>query len=100
MKPFVAVFLLGAVVLGCAVPPAMRPPAVVDPQCTSWVADCLHLGMLAETADDVSPWRFQATRRMENRLQDRAVRLKATHIIWLHRSPSSAAAEVFRCPAP
>ncbi len=100
MKPFFFALVLSIPVLGCACPPLLAPPDEVDPQCGACVAGCLRLGMLVETADAGNPFGLLATCRMEYRLQQRAERLKATHILWLHRTPYSAAAEAYRCPIP
>jgi hypothetical protein len=96
------VILLPILALGCAAVPGSREPqpVVVDPQCTACVADCLRLGMLVETADAGNPSAYWAARRMLNRLNERALQLKATHIVWLHRTSNSAAIEAYRCPAP
>lgn len=63
------------------------------------VADCQRLGVIAETANADHLSSYMARRSMENRVRERAVQLGATHIVWLHRTDTSATAQAFRCAA-
>jgi hypothetical protein len=53
--------------------------------------------MLAETADAADPFDIWAAQSMYKRIRDRALDLSATHIVWLHKTDHSAAAEAYRC---
>lgn len=64
------------------------------------LAGCTSLGVLSETTDAGNPFTFYAERRMLVTVKQRAARLGATHIVWLHKTSQSAAAEAFRCPSP
>jgi len=65
----------------------------------SLVADCQRLGVIVETANADHLSVYMARRSMENRVRERAVQLGATHIVWLHRTDTSATAQAFRCEA-
>jgi hypothetical protein len=61
------------------------------------VADCDMLGMVAETADADTLFPYFARREMVQRVKARASQLGATHIVWLHQTNESAAAQTYRC---
>lgn len=64
------------------------------------VKNCSKLGVVTETADADDPFPWVATRRMIFRIKERAVQLGGTHIVWDHKTATSATAEVYDCPAP
>ena len=61
------------------------------------VGGCRRLGMISETADAEHLSAFMARREMENRARERAFQMGATHIVWLHRTASSAALQAYWC---
>ncbi|MBI5895236.1 MAG: hypothetical protein HZB24_04230 [Desulfobacterales bacterium] len=63
------------------------------------VAGCDRLAMVAENADADKLFPYFARKEMVKRVKARAVELGATHIVWLHQTNGSAAAEVYRCRA-
>ncbi len=71
-------------------------PEVVETE-SQLVTDCTMLGVIAETADAGQPISILATRGMVNRVKERAAQLGADHIVWLHKTDISAAAEAYRC---
>jgi hypothetical protein len=58
---------------------------------------CSMLGVISETANAGIVSAYAAKRLMLNRVQERALQLGATHIVWLHRTDHAAAARTFRC---
>jgi hypothetical protein len=63
------------------------------------VSACEMVGMVSETADAGNPFAFEAEAKMILEVRRRAAALGASHIVWLHRTATSAAAEAYRCPA-
>jgi hypothetical protein len=61
------------------------------------VADCRFLGMISETADAGNPFPLAAETNMVLRVRERAGQMGATHIVWLHKTATMAAAETYRC---
>jgi hypothetical protein len=61
------------------------------------VAGCDMLSMVAETANAERLFPYFARKEMIKRVKARAVELGATHIVWLHQTNESAAAEAYRC---
>jgi hypothetical protein len=64
------------------------------------VSACKMVGVISETADAGNPFAAAARQNMILRVRERAGMLGATHIVWLHRTATSAAAEAYRCPPP
>lgn len=64
------------------------------------VSGCELIGVINETANAGDPFPWLATKKMIQRVKSRAVDLKATHLVWLHKTEQSASAEAYRCPAP
>jgi hypothetical protein len=71
-------------------------PELVESE-ASLVAGCQPLGMISETANADHLSAYMARRGMENRARERAFQLGATHIVWLHRTDTSAALQAYRC---
>lgn len=61
------------------------------------VGDCVLVATITETASAENPFPIDAKIAMIRRVKDRAVQLDATHLVWLHRTYSSAAAQAYRC---
>ena len=61
------------------------------------VAGCRFLGMITETADGSNPFPAAAETNMVLRVRERAGQLGATHIVWLHKTGTMAAAEAYQC---
>ena len=68
---------------------------------TQWqlVVNCEKLGVVSGTADAGYPICAYATRRMIKQVEKQALELGGTHIVWLHKTKTSAAADVYRCPS-
>ena len=62
------------------------------------VEGCTMLGVVTETADAGDPFAAAAKTNMILKVRDRAGRLGATHIVWLHQTSTMATAEAYRCP--
>ncbi|MCJ8499694.1 hypothetical protein [Desulfatitalea alkaliphila] len=87
---FIIALLLPA---GCA---AVRGTGLVDSS-PAMVAECRFLGMVTETADAGQVSVFWARRSMLRAVTNRAAQLGATHLVWLHRTDNSAAAQAYHC---
>ncbi len=61
------------------------------------VGDCILVATITDTANAVNPFPIDAKVAMIRRIKDRAVQMDATHIVWLHKTYSSAAAQAYRC---
>ncbi len=61
------------------------------------VTNCSFLGLVAETADASNPLALAAQTNMVLRVRERAGQLGATHIVWLHKTGTMAAAEAYQC---
>jgi hypothetical protein len=61
------------------------------------VADCRLIGMVSEAADASNPFPVAAEANMVLRVRERAGQMGATHIVWLHKTGTMAAAEAYRC---
>jgi len=61
------------------------------------VAGCDMLAMIAETADAERLFPYFARKEMIKRVKARAAQLGATHMVWLHQTNESAAAQAYRC---
>jgi hypothetical protein len=61
------------------------------------VAGCRFLGMITETADAANPFPLAAETNMVLRVRERAGQRGATHIVWLHKTGTMAAAETYQC---
>jgi hypothetical protein len=64
------------------------------------VAGCALLGTVAETADADRISATLAQRAMVDKVKERSVALGATHIVWLHQTRNSAAAQAYQCAEP
>ena len=64
------------------------------------VSNCKMIGVIAEMANAGNPFGFDAKQRMILRVRQRAGTLGATHIVWLHKTDTSSAAEAYQCPPP
>jgi hypothetical protein len=63
------------------------------------VAGCVYLDTLSENSDmGKTQLHPKYTYDAQERVIKRAVRLGATHIVWLHNYPSGAAAVAYQCP--
>lgn len=72
-------------------------PDLIETQKTL-MSGCDLLGLVAETADANQIFSTIAQREMVTRVKARSVQLGATHIVWLHKTETGAAAEAYRCP--
>ncbi|KJS28738.1 MAG: hypothetical protein VR64_23160 [Desulfatitalea sp. BRH_c12] len=74
-----------------------NPPSGLTETQESLMTECRMLGMVAETADAANLSTYLAQRNMVQKIERRALQLRATHIVWLHGTPDSAAAKAYRC---
>lgn len=99
MRNLLFFLVVGTWVVGCAHPkdPYDGRLNEVEPQL---VSGCLLVGVIDENADAADPFPHLATSKMISRVKARAIQLRATHLVWLHKTSLSAAAEAYQCPAP
>jgi hypothetical protein len=97
MRIFMLLALAGLWVAGCSQWFPDPYPDLMETE-RRLIAACEQVGMIAETADADNVFAFDAKDNMILRVRERAVALGATHIVWLHRTATSAAAEAYRCP--
>lgn len=64
------------------------------------VSGCALVGVISENADAGNPFPYMATRDMIYKVKTRAVKLGATHLVWLHKTKLAGTAEAYRCPSP
>jgi hypothetical protein len=88
----VSVFVLLA---GCA-SQAHRTTGLIETQ-DSLMSGCTRLGMVTETSNAGWISTNWARELMVKKVKERAEQLGATHIVWLHQTDDSAAAEAYRC---
>ncbi len=62
------------------------------------VERCHLLGVISETADADRILSHPAKYEMIGKVKKRALELGATHIVWLHKTSDSAAAQAYQCP--
>jgi hypothetical protein len=96
MKHIVLLIFAGMLVTACSTVATMGTPELIETE-KQLVAGCQPLGMVTETADAGNPFAAYARVDMLAKVRSRAVKLGATHIVWLHKTPTSAAAEAYRC---
>ena len=99
MKFLMAAIVSFMLIMGCAYVKPKNSAHILETE-RSLVAGCRSVGVLSETSDAGNPFTFYTTRRMLAKIRKRAAVLGATHIVWLHRTSQSAAAEAFYCPTP
>ncbi|MCP4748278.1 MAG: hypothetical protein GY874_19395 [Desulfobacteraceae bacterium] len=91
--------IIAAMVLaipGCASLMPDTYPELIDAE-APMVKSCASLGVISEMADANNPITTYAVWHMQHKIKARAVKLGATHIVWLHKAPQSASAQAFRC---
>jgi hypothetical protein len=81
---------------GCAAGPNSSLVATQAPL----IENCQRLGFVTEKADAGHLSAFLAKHAMVRKVENRAIQLGATHIVWLHQTDHSAAARAYRCPDP
>ena len=91
---FALYFILSLLLAGCVYVEQKKTARILETE------QQLVAGCTSETADAGNPFAFYAERRMWVNLKQRAAQLGATHIVWLHKTSQSAAAEAFRCASP
>lgn len=62
------------------------------------VRNCSLLGVVAQTSDADRIVSHAAWQKAKVSIKERAIELGATHIVWLHNTKESVAAEAYRCP--
>ncbi len=89
----------GLLIGGCSYfkDPVKDPYSQLSEVQAQLVVDCDMLGLVAETADADKLFPYFARREMVRRVKARANQLGATHIVWLHKTNESAAAQTYRC---
>jgi hypothetical protein len=60
---------------------------------------CRKLGVISDTADAGNVSAYDAAYRMIANIKTRALRMGATHIVWLRKSELSATAVAYQCPS-
>jgi hypothetical protein len=96
MKRMVLLMLAGIVLTACSNVAALGTPELIETE-QQLVSGCQPLGFVTETADAGNPFSAYARVDMLAKVRSRALKLGATHIVWLHKTPTSAAAEAYRC---
>ena len=91
--------IVGLLVSGCSyfTDPFKDPYSQLSEVQAQQVLACDMLGMVAETADADKLFPYLARREMVRRVKARASQLGATHIVWMHQTNESAAAQSYRC---
>ena len=89
--------ILGLMIVSCSQWFVEPYPDLMETE-KNLVSACKMVGVIAETADAGNPFAYAATLNMRLRVRERAGMLGATHIVWLHKTATSAAAEAYRCP--
>ena len=91
--------IVGLLINGCSYfkDPIKDPYSQLSEAQAQEVAGCDTLGLVAETADADKLSPYLARREMVRRVKARASQLGATHIVWLHQTNESAAAQTYRC---
>jgi hypothetical protein len=99
MRFFLLSILLGCALVGCAHLKNPHDGQLLEVE-AQLVTGCAMVGVISETADAGNPFPFAATNKMNHRVKQRAMELGATHLVWLHKTNLSAAAEAYRCSLP
>ena len=73
-------------------------PELVEAE-TAQMAGCRKLGVINDTADAGNLSAYDAAYRMIANIKTRAVRMGATHIVWLRKNELSATAVAYQCPS-
>ena len=97
MRIVLLAWVIGLIGLGCTNRIYDPYPDLMETE-KALVGGCEQIAVINETADAGNVLAFDATEKMLIRVRDRAGLLGATHIVWLHRTSHSAAAEAYRCP--
>jgi len=63
------------------------------------VQHCVYLGTVDKTIQEESIFGHWSGYEARQEVLTRAVRLGATHVVWLHTSPGGAMAQAYACPA-
>jgi hypothetical protein len=63
------------------------------------VAHCQKLGVINGTADAGNLSAYDAAYRMQANIKTRAIRMGATHIVWVNKNKLSATALAYQCPS-
>lgn len=74
-----------------------NPPSGLTETQEPLMAECRMLGRIAETADAGNLSTYLAQRKMVQKIERRALQLRATHVVWLHGTSDSTAAKAYRC---
>lgn len=96
MRPIFPVLLAVLGLTACAVWRGTGYPQLTEAEAQQ-VSDCVLVATITESADAVNPFPIDAKVAMIRRVKDRAVQLNATHLVWLHQTYTSAAAQAYRC---
>ncbi len=91
--------MCGLVITGCTQWFVEPFPDLIETE-KQLVAECKMLGIVAETAAAENPFPLAAKENMILRVRERAGILGASHIVWLHKTATSATAEAYQCPQP
>jgi hypothetical protein len=96
MKAFILSLALVWLLAGCTYIYKDPAPDLVEAEAAQ-VAGCRKLGVISDTADAGNLSAYDAAYRMVSNIKTRAVRMGATHIVWLRKSELSATAVVYQC---
>lgn len=96
MRYLIIVFCMVLTFSGCPQWFAEPYPDLIETE-KQLVAGCKYLGLVSETADADNPFAPAAETNMVLRVRERAGELGATHIVWLHRTSTMAAAGTYQC---
>jgi hypothetical protein len=94
----VVIFLGIGLLAACSYVYKDPAPQLVEAE-ASQMETCRKLGVISDMADAGKLSEYDAAYRMVANIKTRAVRMGATHIVWLSRNKLSATAMAYQCPA-
>ena len=96
MKVWTLVILLAGLLTSCNYLYRDPAPQLIESEMDR-LEGCRRLGVINGNADPGNLSEYDAAYRMMADIKTRAVRMGATHIVWLYKGPLSATAVVFQC---
>jgi N-acyl-L-homoserine lactone synthetase len=98
MKALVSLIAMAVWLTACSYIYKDPTPDLVEAEAPQ-VIDCQRLGVVTDTADAGNLSAYDATYRMVANIKTRAVRMGATHIVWVDKNQLSATAIAYQCPS-
>lgn len=96
MKAFTLFIALVGWLTSCTTIYKDPAPELVESEMAQ-MADCRKLGVISGTADAGSFSTYDAAYRMVADIKTRAVRMGATHIVWVDKNELAATAMAYEC---